>query len=63
LPQGAGPEWDGSGRQATKITNIFKALTGKERFLLPDIANRVKGLFVAVPQIARNSTTTPSNNP
>jgi hypothetical protein len=42
---------------------FFKDLTGKERFLLPDIANRVKGLFVAVPQIARNSTTTPSNNP
>jgi hypothetical protein len=33
-------------------------LTAKTRSLLPDVAKQVKGLFVAVPQIARNSTTT-----
>jgi hypothetical protein len=38
-------------------------LTGKNGSLLPDLVNRVKGMFVAVPQIARNSTTTPSDNP
>jgi hypothetical protein len=38
-------------------------LNGKLRSLLPDVFRQVKGLFVAVPQIARNSTTTLSNNP
>jgi hypothetical protein len=46
-----------------RLASFFNILTGKNGSLLPDVANRVKGLFVAVPQIARNSTTTPSNNP
>jgi len=36
-----------------------KALFGKHSSLLLDVFRQVKGLFVAVPQIARNSTTTP----
>jgi hypothetical protein len=44
------------------ICNI-SILTAKIRSLLPALVKQVKGLFVAVPQIARNSTTTLSNNP
>jgi len=45
------------------LASFFKPLWRKFASLLPDAVKQVKGLFVAVPQIARNSTTTPSDNP
>jgi hypothetical protein len=43
--------------KTTKLINSFNHLYGGRGSLLPDEAGAVKGVFVAMPQIERNSAT------